>query len=117
MSEKKTAHVASTVENNKESNLPWYKTKRFLSGYEKYMMTMGIVGQLLFYLQALKIYQTRSAEDISMAGFLIAFFSLSSWLVYGLILNNRVLVFVNVAGCFGALLVILLKFMTDLSWL
>lgn len=99
------------------SNMPWYKTKRFVRGYEKYMMTMGIIGQLLFYLQAFKIYQTRSAEDISMPGFLIAVFSLSSWLVYGLVLNNGVLVFVNLVGCFGALLVILLKLLVDLSWL
>jgi MtN3 and saliva related transmembrane protein len=116
MSEKKTAHFESTAEDNKRSNLPWYKAKRFVYIYEKYMMAMGIVGQLLFYLQALKIYQTRSAEDISMSGFLVALFSLSSWLIYGVILNNRVLVFVNVVGCFGALLVILLKCMADLNW-
>lgn len=89
------------------------KTPYFKLFYEKYMIVMGTLGQLLFYLQAAKIFHTRSAYDISLSGFTIAFFSLLSWLIYGIIIDNKVLVIVNISGCLGAGLVILLKVLVD----
>ncbi|WP_085784590.1 SemiSWEET family sugar transporter [Candidatus Nucleicultrix amoebiphila] len=96
-----------------KSHFSWYTRPYFRMFYEKYMMVVGLIGQLLFYLQAIKIYHTRSAEDLSLTGFLIAFFSLISWLFYGIILRNKVLIFVNITGSFGALLVVLLKILVD----
>lgn len=95
----------------------WWRSAGFRKFYDTYMLCVGSIGQLLFYLQALKIYQTGSAHDISMTGFLIAFFSLSSWLFYGILLKNRVLIFVNIGGCLGAGMVIILKILADHHYL
>ncbi len=74
--------------------------------YEKYMMVVGVLGQLLFYVQAIKIFTTRSAGDVSIIGFLLGFISVSSWLVYGILIKNKVLIIANAVAVIGALLVI-----------
>ncbi len=80
---------------------------KFAAYFEKYMIVVGVLGQLLFYFQGIKIFMTKSAHDISMTGFLISLISLSSWLVYGILIKNKVLVIANVAGVVGALFVII----------
>jgi len=75
--------------------------------YEKYMVFVGIGGQLLYYCQAFDIFTTRSAEDISLLGFSINFFALVSWLTYGIILRNKVLIIANLFGCLGSMLVLI----------
>lgn len=81
------------------------KTK-FFAYYEKYMFCVGILGQLLFYIQGIKIFLTHSAKDVSIIGFLLGLLSVSSWLIYGLLIKNRVLVVANIFAVIGALFVI-----------
>ncbi|OJX11011.1 MAG: hypothetical protein BGO77_01840 [Caedibacter sp. 37-49] len=68
------------------------------------MILIGIGGQSLFYLQAFKIFMTGSARDVSLSGFIIASISLVSWLIYGIIIKNTVLVTVNAIAVVGAAL-------------
>ncbi len=75
--------------------------------YEKYMLVVGILGQLLFYSQGVKIFLTKSANDISIIGFLFGLISVSSWLVYGVLLKNKVLIASNLVAVIGALLVVI----------
>ena len=77
------------------------------SGYDAYMTIVGIFGQSLFFLQALKIWKNKSAKDVSLLGFGIATLSLLSWLVFGLLHRSRVVVVVNAVGLAGAFLVCL----------
>lgn len=79
---------------------------RFVFLYKKYMFVIGILGQLLFYMQALKIFTDRSAEDVSLFGFLFGLISVSSWLLYGILIRDKVLVVANAFAVVGALLVI-----------
>lgn len=90
----------------KEATRTEEKSKFFLY-YEKYMFIIGVLGQLLFYFQAHRIFKTQSAVDISLIGFGFSFLSVSSWLVYGLQLKNKVLIISNIFACIGAALVIL----------
>jgi MtN3 and saliva related transmembrane protein len=78
-----------------------------LTYYERYMLAVGIFGQFLFYAQGIKIFLTRSASDVSIFGFLLGFISVSSWLVYGILIKNRVLVLSNIFAVVGALFVII----------
>jgi MtN3 and saliva related transmembrane protein len=80
--------------------------KKILPYFEKYMLLMGVLGQLLFYAQGLKIFMDRSAKDVSLLGFSIGLFSTSSWLLYGILIKNRVLITANIAAVLGALFVI-----------
>jgi len=80
---------------------------KFAKYYEKYMLAMGILGQSLFYVQALKIFISCSAKDVSLLGFTLGLVSVSSWLIYGIMIKNKVLVISNAVAVVGAFLVIL----------
>jgi MtN3 and saliva related transmembrane protein len=74
---------------------------------EKIMIAVGISGQTLFYFQAYKIYSMASANDVSGWGFTFAFLSLVCWLIYGIIIKNKVLIIVNTFATIGAFLTLL----------
>ncbi|MGI4851023.1 MAG: SemiSWEET family sugar transporter [Janthinobacterium lividum] len=78
----------------------------FLEYYAKFMMIIGTLGQAFFYMQAYKIFTTKSADNLSLEGFLIPCFSLSAWLVYGLLIRDKVVILANVVGVIGAVLVV-----------
>ncbi len=80
---------------------------RAIRYYEKYMFFIGILGQLLFYVQGIKIFINHSAKDVSMTGFLFALVAVSSWFVYGLLIKNKVLIWSNLIAVIGALFVII----------
>lgn len=71
--------------------------------YEKYMFFMGFAGQMVFYLQAYEIFSTHRADNVSLPAFLFGLASVSSWLIYGLMIKNRVLVVANAFAVVGAL--------------
>jgi len=75
--------------------------------YEKYMMFIGPLGNLMFFLQAYKIYITKTAISISVAGFSLSLVGLISWLLYGIFLKNKSLIVSNTVGFIGALLVLI----------
>ena len=79
---------------------------RLLTYYERYMLVVGVLGQLLFYIQGIKIFMTKSADDVSIVGFLLGLISVSSWLMYGVLIKNKVLVLANIFAVVGALFVI-----------
>ncbi len=79
---------------------------RLLKFYEKYMFAMGILGQGIFYFQGFKIFQNQSAQDVSLSGFLFGLVSVISWMVYGMLIKNKVLVGVNIVAILGSLFVI-----------
>ena len=83
------------------------ETNRFLIFYEKYMLAMGVLGQFLFYAQGIKIFSTRSATDVSIIGFLLGLIAVSSWLLYGILIKNRVLIIANAFAVVGALFVVI----------
>lgn len=82
--------------------------------YAKFMIVVGIFGQSLFYLQAFKIYKQESAEDVFLEGFLMALFSLMCWLIYGILIKDKVLIIVNIFGVIGAALTTLAIFSVSL---
>lgn len=75
--------------------------------YEKYMSFIGVVTNVMFYLQAYKIFINKSAKDVSGVGFLLSFVGLFSWLVYGILLKNKPLIIANVFGTIGALVTLI----------
>ncbi len=71
------------------------------------MNIIGPLGNLMFYIQAYKIFSTQSAVSISIPAFIMSVIGLSSWLIYGVILKNTPLIVANMFGVVGAILVIL----------
>jgi uncharacterized protein with PQ loop repeat len=74
--------------------------------YAHYMVVVGSVGHFLFVLQTIKIIQTGSSQDVSLGGFVISFVSLVSWLMYGFMKKDRVLIIVNMFGAIAAFICI-----------
>jgi len=89
-----------------ENSLDIASKPRSLVVYEKYMLVMGIVGQMIYYMQGLEIFLNRSAQDVSILGFGIGLIAVLSWLTYGVLIKNRVLIVANVFGVIGALFVL-----------
>jgi MtN3 and saliva related transmembrane protein len=85
------------------------KDSHFRRLYGRYMLVVGLGGNLLFYLQALEIFRTRSAGDVSLPAFVIAFWAVSSWLGYGLLRRDVIIIAANIAAVIGSGLVILGK--------
>ena len=75
--------------------------------YEKYMLIVGAGGSLIFYLQALEIFNEKSAGSISFPAFMIGLISVFSWMIYGIRIKDRVLFISNLLATIGALLVII----------
>lgn len=71
---------------------------KFLEFYEKYMILIGSFGHSIFVFQTYEILKQSSAENISFGGFFIAFISIISWLVYGILTKDKVLTIVNIFG-------------------
>ena len=71
-----------------------------------YMTIVGPMGNLMFYVQGYEIFYSRSAAAVSLSGFMISVFGLSSWLIYGIYLKNTPLIVANAVGVVGAILVV-----------
>jgi MtN3 and saliva related transmembrane protein len=71
------------------------------------MSLAGVFGNLMFFIQAYKIFNTKSAVSISLLAFSISIIGLTSWLIYGLLLKNKPLIIANLVGGAGASLVLI----------
>ena len=73
---------------------------------ETYMSWIVVLGQSMHFIQAWKIYHTKSAEDVSATAYIICIILLIHWLYYGYLTKNRVLVIAEGLGLVGATLVL-----------
>lgn len=80
--------------------------KNFTHFYEIYMNIMGPLTNLMFYIQAYKIFTEKRADSISLPAFFLSAVGLSSWLLYGILLHSKPLIIANLVGTLGAFLVL-----------
>lgn len=91
-----------------------YSTYKFLEQtpmrakrvYGAYMIFISICSQLLFYLQAYKIFKNRSAGNLSLPGFLVAIICSLNWLLHSIVIKDRPLFISNVLSSVGISLII-----------
>ncbi len=74
--------------------------------YVKYMIIIGTMGQIMHYIQAWKIFTTKSASDISLVAYVISSFLLLNWMIYGISISSKPLIYAEITGLIGALIVI-----------
>ena len=80
---------------------------KYLKYYEKYMSVIGPIGNLMFFIQAYKIFTTHSAASISLGAFSLSVLGLSSWLLYGFFIKNVPLIIANLVGVIRAISVLI----------
>lgn len=66
------------------------------------MLVVAILGQFLFYSQLYTVIHHKSAVNVSLEGFVCSLITVISWLIYGLMLRDKVLIISNIIGCIGA---------------
>ena len=71
--------------------------------------TAGFITSLTFLPQVIKTWKEKSARDISLMMFIIAALNESLWIVYGILLQNRVIILTNVTVLAMALIMIYFK--------
>ena len=71
-----------------------------------YMSWVFNLGQSMHYIQAWKIFATKSAEDISLIAYIICLILLIHWLIYGIVTKDKVIIIAETLGIIGAILVI-----------
>jgi MtN3 and saliva related transmembrane protein len=74
---------------------------------ETYMSWVVVIGQSMHFVQAWKIYVTKSAEDVSAIAYIICVLLLLHWLLYGYLIKNMVLIKAEGLGLLGAILVLI----------
>lgn len=74
------------------------------------MLLIGVSGSLIFYLQAIKIFYMQTATAVSLPAFVLGLISVFSWMVYGILIKNKVLFISNLWATIGAALVVVVIF-------
>jgi MtN3 and saliva related transmembrane protein len=72
-------------------------------------MIAGTLTTIAFVPQVLKIYQTKSAKDVSYLMFSIFSTGIVLWLIYGILIRSAPIIASNVVTLTLALIIILLK--------
>ena len=75
---------------------PAFNKPNIKAFYVKYMVIIGTIGQVMHYIQAWKIFTTKSASDISLAAYVISFFLLLNWMIYGVIISSKPLIYAEI---------------------
>ena len=82
--------------------------QKFNKYYEKYMYLIAILGASFLYVQAYRIYEEKSSKDVSTFAFWIVLFVSLNWLIYGFLLEKKVILLSSILGIIGAGIVIYL---------
>ena len=70
----------------------------------------GIVSSVTFLPQVIKIWQTKSAKDLSMPMLLLLVLGVSLWLAYGIIIKNTPVIYTNSMVLFMTFIMLFFKF-------
>ena len=80
-----------------------------MTGVDILGYSAGAITSLTFLPQVLKTWKLKSAKDVSLLMFVIAAINEVMWTVYGILLNNWVIILTNIIVLVMALTMIYLK--------
>jgi MtN3 and saliva related transmembrane protein len=84
-----------------------------MSGVEILGYAAGAITCLTFLPQVIKTWKSKSAKDVALNMFIIAAVNEVMWIVYGVLLNNWVIILTNAVVLIMSLTMIWLKFRYD----
>jgi MtN3 and saliva related transmembrane protein len=93
------------------------KEKNKLQQYKSNYMNIEILGliagtisSITFLPQVIKIWQTKSAKDLSIPMLLLLVLGVSLWLAYGIIIKNTPVIYTNSMVLFMSFIMLFFKF-------
>jgi MtN3 and saliva related transmembrane protein len=78
----------------KEKN-NWQHHKKSYMNIEILGLAAGTISSITFLPQVIKIWQTKSAKDLSMPMLLLLVLGVSMWLAYGIVIKNTPVIYTN----------------------
>jgi MtN3 and saliva related transmembrane protein len=72
-------------------------------------LAAGTISSITFLPQVIKIWQTKSAKDLSMPMLLLLVLGVSMWLAYGIIIKDRPIIFTNSMVLFMTFIMLFFK--------
>ncbi len=73
-------------------------------------LAAGTISSITFLPQVIKIWQTKSAKDLSMPMLLLLVLGVSLWLAYGIIIKNTPVIYTNSMVLFMTFIMLFFKF-------
>jgi MtN3 and saliva related transmembrane protein len=73
---------------------------------DAYINFICVVGNLIYYIQAYKIFSLKSAHAVSFTAFLVSFLATASWLFYGIVKKITPLIVSCIIGLIGIFMVL-----------
>lgn len=71
--------------------------------YKSYMLVAGVLGSIVPYVQAIEIFVSGSAENVSILAYILITIAMASWLLYGIFLKDIPMLVANSVGVAGCL--------------
>jgi MtN3 and saliva related transmembrane protein len=72
-------------------------------------LAAGTISSITFLPQVIKIWQTKSAKDLSMPMLLLLVLGVSMWLTYGIIIKDRPIILTNSIVLFMTFIMLFFK--------
>ncbi len=69
--------------------------------FKTYIMIVSNMGQSMHFIQAWKIFTTKSAEDISIAAYIVCLILILHWFAYGVFLKDKLIMTAETIGIIG----------------
>jgi len=85
---------------------PWYKSWPVV-----FMILVGIIESSFAYIQAIKSFQRKSADDLSLIAFVLLLIANLIWILWGSIIKDVPILMLGVLTAGGAVLVIISIFL------
>jgi len=67
------------------------------------------LGLLAFLPQTVKTVRTRQTKDLALGMYLVSWFGIAFWLIYGILLKNQPIIIINVLGLISASIIAAFK--------
>jgi uncharacterized protein with PQ loop repeat len=80
-----------------------WKVWNTMTGYDKYMLFVGLVGQLFLVLQIATMIKNKSSENVSFSSYLILSITTLSWLVFALLNKDTIITVSSMFALVGSL--------------
>ncbi|MFH1643000.1 MAG: SemiSWEET transporter [Nanoarchaeota archaeon] len=69
----------------------------------------GVITTISWLPQLIKTWKTKKTEDLSLGMYSILFIGMSLWIIYGIILNSKPIIYANMISVSMVLTLLLLK--------